>query len=137
MNRFKQSSCNAVISRCLKNFCNFASILQYIPLSWNCGKNFEFSVFHFKWFLFKSQIHYTVLLGNGRIHSFVLTLSNVVTLDFENENVVSTLFNAVHINVGINNVGSTWLMLSVPTLIYITLCQRWFDVVLRWHFVLT
>ena len=50
-----------------------------------------------------------VLFGNGHFHNIVLNFINVVKLDVENGNVVSTLSNVVHINGEIHNIDLTLL----------------------------
>ena len=46
-------------------------------------------------------------ISNGHIRNVVSTLANAVKIDVENDNVVSTLFNVVQFNVEKHNVVST------------------------------
>ena len=78
---------------------------------WNSSLNLEFSVFVLFVYLFifsKLKIFFWSfqLFVNGRIHNVVLTLINVVKLDFEN-NVVSILYSVVNINVKIDSIDLT------------------------------
>ena len=78
---------------------------------WNSNLNLEFSVFVLFVYLFifsKLKIFFWSfqLFVNGRIHNVVLTLINVVKLDFEN-NVVSMLYSVVNINVKIDSIDLT------------------------------
>ena len=50
-----------------------------------------------------------IFFKNGHIRNVVLTLPNVVKIDFENGNVVSTLTNVVQFNVEICNIVSKLL----------------------------
>ena len=63
-----------------------------------------------------------IFFSNGHIRNVVLTLPNVVKIDVENDNGVSTLSDVVQFNVEIH---------VVSTLTYTTLFQRSFDVVRR------
>ena len=60
-----------------------------------------------------NDFFFFVLFENGHFYNVVSTLTNVLKLDVEIENVVSTLSNINH-----------------TTLKYTTLIRRWFDVVL-------
>ena len=50
------------------------------------------------------MIFYLFLFGNGHFHNDVSTLTNVVKLDVENDNVILTLSDFVHIDDEIHNV---------------------------------
>ena len=75
------------------------------------NKNVEFNIF-FKvqkyYFVFESRL---IFFSNGHIRNVVSTLPNAVKIDVENDNVVSTLSNVVQFNVEIHNVVSTLLNL--------------------------
>lgn len=91
-------------------------IFYYLFL-WKYGikwRRFWVERIQFKWFLFEIQKYYFVFysrffvllcffFSNGHIQNIVSTLPNV-KMDFENDNVISTLSNVVEINVEIENV---------------------------------
>ena len=101
--RFKCSSFSAVFPRCFKNFCCFAYILPFISLrKENTVKKIlkqQLTLYHFA---LNSKFTFQ-LFANGHLNKVVstlvkvLTLVNVVKLIFQNDNLVSTLSNVVHI----------------------------------------
>ena len=78
------------------------------------GKKFESSI-DFRVRFFEAQKYYFVFysksnfFSNGHIRNVVSTLPNAVKIDVENDNVVSKLSDVVQINVEIDNVDSTLL----------------------------
>ena len=71
-----------------------------------------------------------IFFPNGYIHNVVSMLPNV-KFYVENGSVVSTLSNVVQINIEMDNLDSTLFNVVISTLTYTTLFQRWFDVVPR------
>ena len=74
---------------------------------WNSGWTLEWSISSCKSFLCEAQIYYLTLFGNGHTHNLVSTLPNVVKIDVENGNVVSTFSQRFFINVKTNSVDLT------------------------------
>ena len=50
---------------------------------------------------------FSVRFGNGHFRNVILTFTNVLKLDVENDNVDSTLFGVLNSNAEISNVPST------------------------------
>ena len=70
-----------------------------VPLKWEKNKDFESTIFFEAqkyYFVFESRV---IFFPNGQIHNVVSTLPDVAKIDFENDNVVSTLSNVVQFNI--------------------------------------
>ena len=115
MRCFKYSFCNSLYLWRFKSFSGFANILLYIPVKMGYKVKKVLCV-QFIWFFFEAQniilclpcgLLFFSFFSYDHIHNVVLTLSNVLKIDIENDNVVSKLSDVVQVIVNVGNVDST------------------------------
>ena len=95
----------SVFHNLLRTFTALQVLLDILLLTWGASEDYEIVVktLNFGYSVWiNSFFFFFVLFRSGHFH-------NVVQLDVENENVVSTWSDVVHVNVEIHNVDSTLL----------------------------
>ena len=93
----------SVFRNLLRTFAALQVLLEILLLIWGASEDYEIVVktLNFGYSVWINSFFF-VLFRSGHFH-------NVVQLDVENENVVSTLSNVAHVNGEIHNVDSTLL----------------------------